>query len=404
MRILDCFTMIFVDCDDTLIPSKIHRYLCKNLAIDIFTLYQRTMLKQFQYDIIYAIEKIKEVFDQQYNEEIKIAVVSNASSKWLNHTINNKNDNAQFQLLCDYFTDNDICVKSAIDETFNFLCKKFGDKNKEKVNQMIAMSLNANNPHHSKWMLKYTTYSSIINHYKRKLSKKCRKIVNIGDGETELEAIKHYSQTFGVDYIALKFIKNATFNQLSYQWKYIRNNFWSIISDMDVNHSYNQPLYDVDDDEEEEDMKEPLNYKNITEYNYGNTRQRYKSMVVNNAANNKKEFKHKRSSSNLSQSSCSTTESHAMLNVFYFDYVLKNDNNPHFTGNNQLTAIRTYFEKWVRIYVLSKKTKEDKDNMLKWMCTKIHAKMRGNDPYSQGMISFKLSICDCDCINLLITL
>ena len=280
-----------------------------------------------------------------------------------------------------------------------------GDQNKEKVNQMIAMSLNSDNPHHSKWMLKYTTYSSIINDYKRKLKKKCRKIVNIGDGETELEAIKHYSVTFGVDYIALKFIKNATFSQLSYQWKYIRNNFWSIISDMDVNHSFNtnsndsQELLVGDNNNNLLELKENaidyLNKQTLKEYSM-NQRPPYRSTVVQTGNSNKKQFKHKRNlsnQSNLSNVSCSTTESHAMLNVFYFDYVLKNDNNQYFTGNNQLTAIRTYFEKWVRINVLSQKTQQHKSQMLKWMCTKIHAKMRGNDPYSQGMISFKLRIC-----------
>eukprot|EP01083_Nonionella_stella_P047375 126781_1 len=372
----DHFTMIFIDCDDTLIPSKIHRYLQKNFGIDIFNLYQRTMLKQFQYDIIYAIEAIKEIFITEYAEEIKIGIVSNASSKWLNATINNKSERANFKLLSDYFTDNDIQIKSAIDETFKFLMKQFGD-NEEKVNQMMALSLNADASHQSKWMLKYTTYSSIINTFRRKLQKKCRKIVNIGDGETELEAIKYYAQTFGVDYFALKFIKNATFNQLSYQWKYIKNNIWSILSDMDVDGTYDTPQLP------------------ITPESQTNAKQ-FRSVIIEVGSNRKKQFKHKR---NLSNSSNATTESHKALNTFYFDYVLKNDNDSYFTGTHQLTAIATYFEKWMRVYVTKQKDKSQKEATLNWMCAKIHSKMRGSDPFAPHMISYKKIIKEALCKN-----
>eukprot|EP01084_Bolivina_argentea_P125549 222426_1 len=375
----DWFTMIFIDCDDTLIPSKLHRYLYRHLGIDIFNLYKHTMLKQFQYDIINAIEAIKQTFTSQYNEEIKIAIVSNASTRWLNVTINNTSENAYFPILSSYFIESKIAIKSAIDETFEFLCKKFGKKNKDKVNEMIAMSLNKHNANHSKWMLKYTTYSSIINKYKRKLKKKCRKIVNFGDGETEIAAIKNYAQTFGVDYMALKFIKNSTFSQLTYQWKYIANNILSIISDMDIDNIYN------------------LETMNLLLQSKTSPVPHFNSVIVQTS--NKNRYKHKRNLSNFSDVSTSTTASHKALNVFYFDYILKNDNNQYFTGNNQINAIRTYFEKWISIHVLNQKSETDQNAVLKWICTKIHSFMKGKDPYSDYMIAFKKIIQNGLCKN-----
>ena len=78
--------MVFLDFDDTLIPTTIRQTIVRNLGIDIFGLLLTTELKKLQYTVIQGIEKIRKHCYREYHSlkhEVKFCIVSNAKQKWL---------------------------------------------------------------------------------------------------------------------------------------------------------------------------------------------------------------------------------------------------------------------------------------------------------------------------------
>ena len=85
------FTMVFLDFDDTLIPTTLRQWLYKPLGIDIFKLLSSTQHKKLQYTIIKAIDTIIQHIYKQYHEydhKIKFCIVSNANQSWLDYMFN----------------------------------------------------------------------------------------------------------------------------------------------------------------------------------------------------------------------------------------------------------------------------------------------------------------------------
>eukprot|EP00484_Ammonia_sp_Unknown_P006358 CAMPEP_0197054722 /NCGR_PEP_ID=MMETSP1384-20130603/48720_1 /TAXON_ID=29189 /ORGANISM="Ammonia sp." /LENGTH=93 /DNA_ID=CAMNT_0042488011 /DNA_START=23 /DNA_END=301 /DNA_ORIENTATION=+ len=54
----DSFTMVFLDFDDTLIPTTMHQFFRKALHIDLLSLLKRTEITELQMAIIETIEQI----------------------------------------------------------------------------------------------------------------------------------------------------------------------------------------------------------------------------------------------------------------------------------------------------------------------------------------------------------
>ena len=78
--------MVFLDFDDTLIPTTMRQTIVRNLGIDIFGLLLNTELKKLQYSVIKSIEKIRKHCYRRYNlfnHEVRFCIVSNAKQKWL---------------------------------------------------------------------------------------------------------------------------------------------------------------------------------------------------------------------------------------------------------------------------------------------------------------------------------
>ena len=73
----------------------------------------------------------------------------------------------------------------------------------------------------NRWMWKYTSFSSQIKKYKKKLNMKCKRIISFGDGRDEYKALNHYSSRHGVEAIHISFICAPTICQLRLQWQYI---------------------------------------------------------------------------------------------------------------------------------------------------------------------------------------
>eukprot|EP01084_Bolivina_argentea_P129801 229214_1 len=80
------FTMVFIDFDDTLIPTTIRQTLCRNLGIGLFDLLLTTELKKLQYSIIKSVEKIRQHLFREFHlldHEVRFSIISNAKQKWL---------------------------------------------------------------------------------------------------------------------------------------------------------------------------------------------------------------------------------------------------------------------------------------------------------------------------------
>ena len=76
------YTMVFLDLDNTLIPTKMASIFQHYFNIDLFSSFPQTLLRRLQYSIIKAIEIIKLSLQKQ-NKNVIFSVVSNAKSIWL---------------------------------------------------------------------------------------------------------------------------------------------------------------------------------------------------------------------------------------------------------------------------------------------------------------------------------
>eukprot|EP01084_Bolivina_argentea_P311532 539284_1 len=288
------FTMVFIDFDDTLIPTSIRQKLVDLCKVDIFELLWSTEMKKLQYSIIRSLEKIRyhiRASNGSLTNEVRFCVVSNCLQKWLDFMFipKHRQSPAKLPVLGKYFKVNKINVISAKKATFSFCQKKFGD---EMANDMISDKNSDTNISH--WMLKYTTFSRQIIEYKKELEMKCKRIISIGDGSSELWALNHYSSAFGIESLHINFIRCPTIQQIRCQWKYLANHMNKLIIKTPrydvINKRLQTPSYD-------------MKYQVKSDHFY----------------------------------------------IFYLNEKLEADNNKHCTGkSDQLNGIATYFDLFIR--------------------------------------------------------
>eukprot|EP01083_Nonionella_stella_P252235 869329_1 len=117
------FSMVYIDLDDTLIPTTIRNSIRTNYGFDLFN-FMNT--KKLQSDIINTLEKVKSTIKQHtINHFIKFAVVSNASSQWIYDMIG-KHKSTKFPILSQYLDRNEIHMFSSQECSYKYLCNKFG--------------------------------------------------------------------------------------------------------------------------------------------------------------------------------------------------------------------------------------------------------------------------------------
>eukprot|EP01084_Bolivina_argentea_P040938 75546_1 len=214
----DTFTMVFLDFDDTLIPSKLYRLFANNLSIDIFELFSESKIIKLQNQIIESIEHIRYQYNNN-NQLVKFCVVSNASQKWLDYMFNGSISHcisSRIPILNNYFKHNNISVLSAAVKSYKYLQQQFGYT---KANKLFSNSESKSN----KWIWKYTTFAKIISGMQKQLNKKCTQIISIGDGSDEEKALKQYSNTHKINSLHIKCIRSPTIIQLQRQWIYLKS-------------------------------------------------------------------------------------------------------------------------------------------------------------------------------------
>lgn len=89
------FTMVYLDLDDTLIPTTIRNSLRLNFGFELFKIVDTTKL---QSDIITSLNKIKLTLSHHNSSNpVKICLISNATQSWIDDMLTSKH--AHFQIL-----------------------------------------------------------------------------------------------------------------------------------------------------------------------------------------------------------------------------------------------------------------------------------------------------------------
>ena len=83
--------MVFLDFDDTLIPSRIYRLFAHDLHIDIFEYLSKSSMKKLQETIINTMETIRKE-NATESDDIVFSIVSNATQKWLDYLLKGSKD------------------------------------------------------------------------------------------------------------------------------------------------------------------------------------------------------------------------------------------------------------------------------------------------------------------------
>eukprot|EP01083_Nonionella_stella_P221827 792134_1 len=182
----DTFTMVFLDFDDTLFPSRMYQLFANHLSIDIFELFSHSTILKLQHTIIECIDTLRKQM-----RHIVFSVVSNASQSWLDYMFN-RSSGPRLAVLDKYFKDNDISIVSA----------------------------SAANAQASMW--KYTAFASEIAAFCRKTGKRCDRIISIGDGDYEEKAVQRYTRIHKVHSVHVQCIKTPTIGQLIDEWTYLK--------------------------------------------------------------------------------------------------------------------------------------------------------------------------------------
>eukprot|EP01083_Nonionella_stella_P266394 901239_1 len=176
------FTMLYLDLDDTLIPTTLRNSICDRYGFAEWKIVDTISL---QNTIIQSIENIKKTHIK-YNpdDHIQFCVVSMASQKWIDTMLFPENS-MEFSTLGAYFKNNKISTISAQEHTYEYLYDTFGEIKADKL---------VNNFEQKREMYKYTIFSQWIKKYENKLNMKCNQIISIGDGKCEQKAIKMFSE------------------------------------------------------------------------------------------------------------------------------------------------------------------------------------------------------------------
>lgn len=89
--------MVFLDLDNTLIPTRMDQILRLQAGLDVYQTCTSS-LKQLQHSIIAAISRIKATIEDQ-NEKVVISIVSNANKKWIKEHLSTDPDSKGFSVL-----------------------------------------------------------------------------------------------------------------------------------------------------------------------------------------------------------------------------------------------------------------------------------------------------------------
>eukprot|EP01083_Nonionella_stella_P073558 199033_1 len=242
------FTMVFIDLDNTMIPSRMHKVIHYQLGFDIYRTLSSTLLKKLQYSIIKALDHIRIVIEQKYHQQACFAIVSNANSEWIRHRIEYSPHGKRpvFPILAKYLNANHIDFYSAMDEMYHWLSCRYGA---ESATDMFNDMHSAKNTDDTmqKWIWKYTTFSAILLQYKRQKHMKCSRIISLGDGKDEITALSTYSTTFSAICNHIYFLESPTVDQIQQQWKHIEDNFEHIMNQKDVDKEERFNMYNLRD-------------------------------------------------------------------------------------------------------------------------------------------------------------
>jgi len=336
----DTFTMVFMDFDDTLIPSRIYRLFAHDMNIDITEYLSKSLIKRLQETIIATLKMIKKENSTE-NDHIVFSIVSNATTKWLDYLLKGDKDKkitSRLPILNAYLEENEVTVVSASAKAYEFLVDKFGDKADAIFNHTLNSDGKGN-----KWMWKYTSFSAIVRDYKRKTNSKCRRIISIGDGSDEEKASRHYAKTHNVESLHIRLLRGPTITQLQQQWQYIQ---WKL---------YGTIINDIDD-EVESKLCDNKTYKDCDDNDID-------------------------------------------FHAFDLRKLFDTDNSNGLTGKmHQIPAIEKYFQLWMKQLSVGH-TAEDKSMAINRVCQAIHKRMYGLDAASNTSKNFKLILVKAICKN-----
>eukprot|EP01084_Bolivina_argentea_P117330 208379_1 len=218
------FTMVFLDFDDTLIPSRMYQIFSNYLSIDIFAPFMKSKLSKMQAHVIECIDSIRLQYAKHHDDDIQFCVVSNANQSWLDHMLKGSavhNIPSHLPILDEYFDKHGIAAMSAKEETCGYLQKRFG----EQSETVFENTLNSDKQNQFMW--KYTAFALHIASIRRQTGKECTQIISIGDGCDEERAIQKYSETHQVKSLHIRLVKAPTINQIINEWIYLKYNLWT---------------------------------------------------------------------------------------------------------------------------------------------------------------------------------
>jgi len=227
------FTMVFLDLDNTIIPTRLHQVLGAYMNIDIWSKFTAPLFKTLEESIISTIKRIRQTIEDQ-NQKVVVAVVSNADTIWIEQCL--KVDSHQIRggpiklhLLSKFLKENGVQLFSAKDASLKFLNKKMGRKLANMMMTSIVSGTDENSEP-KRWMLKYMAFGAIILKYRKQLGMGCARVISIGDGKDESLALREYAIEHKMDCIHFGFLKYPVIEQLQSQWTVLEKSFSKLIS------------------------------------------------------------------------------------------------------------------------------------------------------------------------------
>ena len=76
------FTMVFLDLDNTIIPTRLQQIFQTNFGIEVYSPFTLSLFNKLEENIIAAIKEIKQTIEDK-DQRVVMAVVSNADCAWI---------------------------------------------------------------------------------------------------------------------------------------------------------------------------------------------------------------------------------------------------------------------------------------------------------------------------------
>jgi len=232
------FTIVVLDLDDTLIPSKQQEFIGKHFGLDIYCPFTVSLLRKLEENIISALKSIKQAIERD-NHRMVLSVVSMATTSWIAQCLGaeSRKSNGPIKLptLSKFLKDNDVELASAKTASFEFLHKKMGS---DLAVFMIDSSASVSTQQRrSRWLLKYMAIGSIILKYRKRLRRSCTRVISIGDGRDEEMASRHYAEQNGVQCVHFRFFRFPVIELLQTQWAVLESSFSKLLDPENVDQS-----------------------------------------------------------------------------------------------------------------------------------------------------------------------